>query len=36
MLYPNDIPYLKVMKRKVFLPPGEPIGRGNFIFTIIL
>lgn len=32
MLYPNDIPYLKVMRRKVFLPPGEPIGRGNLIY----
>lgn len=32
MLYPNDIPYLKVLKRKIFLPPGEPIGRGNLIY----
>jgi len=32
MLYPNDLPYLKTLTKKVYLPIGKPIGRGNLIF----
>ena len=32
MLYSTDLPYLKAVPRKVYLPIGKPIGRGNLIF----
>ena len=30
--YPDDIPYLKTVKRNVLLPQGNPIGRGCFCY----
>ena len=32
MLYSTDLPYLMAVPRKVHLPIGQPIGRGNLIF----
>lgn len=34
MLYPDDIEYLKTYNRRITLPKGEPIGRGNLIFLL--
>ena len=31
-VYPESVPYLKMMKRKITLPKGTPIGRGNLCF----
>ena len=32
MYYPEDLPYLTVMNKKVNLPKGEPVGYGNLIY----
>lgn len=32
MFYVKDMPYLKVLNKKVLLPKGEPMGKGNLIF----
>lgn len=32
MFYPESIPYLKMTKKIIYLPKGEPIGKGNVIF----
>ena len=32
MYYPEDLPYLMVMNKKVDLPKGEPVGCGNLIY----
>ena len=32
MYYVKDIPYMKALPRKVLLPKGEPIGKGNLVF----
>ena len=32
MYYVKDIPYMKALSRKVLLPKGEPIGKGNLVF----
>ena len=34
MLYPDDIEYLKTYNRRVALPKGDPIGKGNLIFLL--
>ena len=30
--YPDSIPYLKTIKKRVSLPQGSPLGRGNLCF----
>lgn len=32
MLFVNDLPYLKAMTRKAFLPKGDPIAKNNLVF----
>lgn len=32
MIYPNSIPYLKTMQRRVALNKGTPAGKGNLVF----
>lgn len=32
MIFPVDIPYMRTVTKKPFLPYGNPIGRGNLIF----
>ena len=32
MIYPNDIPYLQTIARKVVLDKGSPLGKGNLVF----
>lgn len=32
MYYPEDLPYLMVMNRKISLPKGEPNGYGNLVY----
>ena len=34
MIYPNDIPYLKTLKRRVALDHGTPSGQGNVVFLL--
>ena len=34
MFFPEDIPYLKVMTKKITLPKGEPLGKNNLIFLL--
>lgn len=32
MIYPSDVPELTLFTRKVFLPKGEKIGKGNLVY----
>ena len=32
MYFVNDLPYLKAVRKKAFLPKGQPISQGNLIF----
>lgn len=32
MIYPENIPYMKTVTKRVYLPAGEPVGKGNLIF----
>ena len=32
MIYPENLPYMKTVVKKVHLPMGNPVGRGNLIF----
>lgn len=32
MIYPSDVPELTLFTRKVYLPKGEKIGRGNLVY----
>lgn len=34
MFYPEDIPYMKVVKKVLSLPKGNPIGRDNLVFLM--
>ena len=32
MIYPNDIEYMKTLRKEISLPVGNPIGRGCLVF----